>query len=125
MSARHHFQAQSSPQNIIRNAVKYTAPGTVVEIHATISADSTQLVVTVLDRGPGVPAPMLEKIFEPFTRVEGGESVRGVGLGLAIARRAMKLHGGRIEAELRTPQARGRDGVTSVATPSHPKIYDK
>jgi signal transduction histidine kinase len=88
-------------ENIIRNAVKYTAPGTVVEIHATVSAGGTQLVVTVLDRGQGVPASMLEKIFEPFTRVEGGESVRGVGLGLAIARRAMKLHGGGIEAELR------------------------
>jgi K+-sensing histidine kinase KdpD len=86
--------------------VKYTATGTVVEIHATISADSTQLVVTVFDRGQGVPAPMLEKIVEPFTRVEGGESVRGVGLGLAIARRGKKLHGGRIEAELRKPRHR-------------------
>lgn len=87
-------------ENVIRNAVKYTAPGTVVEIHATVSVGA-QLVVTVLDRGQGVPSPMLEKIFEPFTRVEGGESVRGVGLGLAIARRAMSLHGGRIEAALR------------------------
>jgi two-component system OmpR family sensor kinase len=88
-------------ENVIRNAVKYTAPGTAVEIQAVVSVDSAQLVVTVCDRGPGVPASMLEKIFEPFTRVEGGESVRGVGLGLAIARRAMSLHGGNIAAELR------------------------
>jgi len=88
-------------ENVIRNAVKYTAPGTAVEIHAAVSTSNAELVVTVLDRGQGVPAHMLEEIFEPFTRVEGGEAVRGVGLGLAIARRAMKLHGGRIEARLR------------------------
>jgi signal transduction histidine kinase len=88
-------------ENVIRNAVKYTAPGTAVEIHARISAQDGQLVTTVQDRGPGVPASMLRKIFDPFTRVEGGESVRGVGLGLAIALRAMKLHGGHIEASLR------------------------
>jgi signal transduction histidine kinase len=88
-------------ENVIRNAVKYTAPGTAVEIRARLSARGDELVTTVKDRGPGVPAPMLRKIFEPFTRVEGGESVRGVGLGLAIALRSMKLHGGRIEASLR------------------------
>jgi len=88
-------------ENVIRNAVKYTAPGTAVEILARVSAESGELVTTVQDRGPGVPASMLRKIFDPFTRVEGGESVRGVGLGLAIALRAMKLHGGRIEASLR------------------------
>ncbi|GKS86206.1 HAMP domain-containing protein [Acidovorax sp. SUPP1855] len=88
-------------ENVIRNAVKYTAPGTVVEIHAAVSAQSGQLVTTVQDRGPGVPAAMLRRIFDPFTRVEGGESVRGVGLGLAIALRSMELHGGRIQASLR------------------------
>ena len=88
-------------ENVIRNAVKYTASGTTVEIHAKVNAQTGQLVTTVLDRGPGVPIHMLEKIFEPFTRVEGGESVRGVGLDLAIAMRAMELHHGRIEASLR------------------------
>lgn len=88
-------------ENVIRNAVKYTAPGTAVEIHASVLPESRQLVTTVRDRGPGVPEAMLRKIFEPFTRVEGGESVRGAGLGLAIALRAMQLHGGRIEASAR------------------------
>lgn len=88
-------------ENVIRNAVKYTASGTAIEIQARVNAAGTELVTTVLDRGPGVPHTMLQAIFEPFTRVEGGEPVRGVGLGLAIAQRAMALHGGRIEVSLR------------------------
>lgn len=83
-------------ENVIRNAVKYTAPGTVVEIRAR-SEDDT-LRVTVADRGPGVPEASRSLMFEPFTRLEGSESVRGAGLGLAIARRALDVHGGSIEA---------------------------
>lgn len=85
-------------ENIVRNAVKFTRPGTAVEIVARIAADGTELIVQVNDRGPGVPQNKLEAIFEPFTRVEGSEDVSGVGLGLAIARRAVTLHGGRVEA---------------------------
>lgn len=88
-------------ENVIRNAVKFTAPGTAVEIRARVSGDSSMLETSVQDRGPGVPSDMLEAIFEPFTRVEGSESVRGTGLGLAIARRTMAMHGGSITAALR------------------------
>lgn len=87
-------------ENVIRNAVKYTATGTVVEINTKFYGDE-QLIVTVMDRGQGVPASLLDKIFEPFTRVDGSESVRGAGLGLAIAKRAITLHDGRIEAKQR------------------------
>jgi len=107
-------------ENVIRNAVKYTAPGTVVEIHARVDAENGQLVTTVQDRGLGVPASMLQKIFEPFTRVEGGESVRGVGLGLAIARRAMALHGGNIEASLR----HGGGLVMTLRLPATPEAAE-
>jgi two-component system, OmpR family, sensor kinase len=88
-------------ENVIRNAVKFTAPGTVVETRSRVSDDGTKLETRVQDSGPGVPADMLEAIFEPFTRVEGSESVRGTGLGLAIARRTMTIHGGSIRAALR------------------------
>lgn len=88
-------------ENVIRNAVKFTALGTKVEIHAYVSSDGSTLETIVDDRGPGVPRDMLESIFEPFVRVEGSESVRGTGLGLAIARRTMAMHGGRIHAALR------------------------
>jgi len=88
-------------ENIVRNAVKFTLPGTTVEIVARTNDAATELVVTVSDRGPGVPRDKLESIFEAFTRVEGSEATRGAGLGLAIARRAVTLHGGRIDAMLR------------------------
>ncbi|MBT0963518.1 ATP-binding protein [Denitromonas iodatirespirans] len=86
-------------ENVIRNAVKYTAPGTQVEVCVTPSAG--QLLVTVADRGPGVPADELESIFEPFHRSHGGNEAPGFGLGLAIARRALAAHGGQIHARLR------------------------
>lgn len=85
-------------ENVIRNAVKYTAPGTAVEVEARVEASSGDLVVTVSDHGPGVPSEMLEKIFDPFTRVEAS-GPGGYGLGLAITKRAIESHGGRVRAE--------------------------
>lgn len=85
-------------ENVIRNAVKYTASGTCVEILA-VCADA-RLKVTVADRGPGVAADELVRIFEPFYRVAQADLPRaaGFGVGLAIARRAVEYHGGSIVA---------------------------
>ncbi|KQW64894.1 ATP-binding protein [Variovorax sp. Root411] len=88
-------------ENVIRNALKFSPAGSRIDVDARITEGGRTLVTTVQDRGPGVPSDMLRAIFEPFTRVEGSESVRGTGLGLAIARRAMLLHGGTAEAALR------------------------
>lgn len=88
-------------ENVIRNALKFSPEGSQIDVMARLCEEGRTLVTTVQDRGPGVPPEFLQAIFEPFTRVEGSESVRGAGLGLAIARRAMLLHGGRIEARLR------------------------
>lgn len=96
-------------ENVVRNAVKFTMPGTTVEIAARTDDTASELVVTVSDRGPGVPVDKLESIFEPFTRLDGSEATRGAGLGLAIARRALALHGGRIDA---TPRDGGGLTVT-------------
>lgn len=85
-------------ENVVRNAVKFTRLGTCVNIAARIQSDGEVLVTTVADHGPGVDSDKLEAIFQPFTRL-GGESVPGIGLGLAIARRAIEMHGGRITAE--------------------------
>jgi two-component system OmpR family sensor kinase len=89
-------------ENVVRNAVKYTADGTCVEIVA-IRVDSG-LRVTVADRGPGVADTELERIFEPFHRGSLAEQARvpGFGVGLAIARRAVEYHGGTIVAENRS-----------------------
>ncbi|TAK50873.1 MAG: HAMP domain-containing protein [Gammaproteobacteria bacterium] len=87
-------------ENVIRNAVRFTAPGTVVEVGVGVTTDSW-LSLSVCDRGPGVPEADLQAIFEPFYRSASGTAVTGFGLGLAIARRAVESHGGTITARNR------------------------
>ena len=87
-------------ENVIRNAVKHTVSGTAVNVNARCIPDAAGLEVEIIDQGPGVPPHMLEVIFEPFVRVDQRDSGRGVGLGLAIARRAILAHGGTIVASL-------------------------
>jgi len=88
----------SALENVIRNAARYTEPGTAVDIDTAV--DAGWLRIRVRDRGPGIPQAMLERVFDPFVRV-GDARDRGSGghgLGLAIARRAIALHGGEIGA---------------------------
>jgi two-component system sensor histidine kinase CpxA len=95
---------RSAIDNVLRNAVRYTAAGTAVEVVASIQAapDGPRAAITVRDHGPGVPAAELERIFEPFYRYQdvGRPQTANTGLGLAIARRVMTRHGGSISAEL-------------------------
>jgi signal transduction histidine kinase len=86
-------------ENVIRNAVKYTAPGSTVDI--TVQASPSTLQVTVADRGPGVAEAELARMFEPYRRLDERPGVAGFGLGLAIARRAIESHGGQISASPR------------------------
>ncbi len=81
--------------NLLENAAKYTPPGTEIDIHA--AREGGTLVVDVGDRGPGIPPGEEERVFERFHR--GSHSgVRGVGLGLPIARAIAQAHGGRLVA---------------------------
>jgi two-component system OmpR family sensor kinase len=89
----------SAIENVVRNAVKHTTPGTEVIVEALLNSVRNEIKLTVLDRGPGVPEKELQVIFEPFFR--GASTVRnsdGHGLGLAIATRVVSSHGGRIVA---------------------------
>jgi two-component system sensor histidine kinase CpxA len=88
----------SALENVIRNAARYTAPGTTVEVAARIS--DRRLEVRVRDHGPGIAESMLERVFDPFVRVGDARDrgSGGYGLGLAIAKRAILLHGGEIGA---------------------------
>src|SRR5262249_14140534 len=85
-------------ENVVRNAVKYTADGTEVELDLHMSGARAAFVVS--DRGPGIPPAELERVFEPFYRISG-DTVKGFGLGLAIAQRAVLAHGGSILARNR------------------------
>jgi signal transduction histidine kinase len=111
---------RSAFENVIRNAVRYSPPGATVAVEGRQgSATETErepVQVTVDDRGPGVPEKDLGLIFEPFYRAEVAREHRsggGEGLGLAIAARAVALHGGSIVA-------RNRDGGGLAVTVSLP-----
>lgn len=86
-------------ENVVRNAVRFSAPGTAVELSLTRSNELATLVVR--DRGPGVPDVELARVFEPFYRVTQQARERdtgGYGLGLAITARVMAAHHGQVEA---------------------------
>jgi two-component system, OmpR family, sensor histidine kinase CpxA len=95
----------SAIENVVRNAIRYTREGSTVEIHLekTSGAAGSEAVVRVTDCGDGVPPDALEKLFQPFYRLDDarGRQTGGVGLGLAITERAVRFHGGRVIARNR------------------------
>lgn len=112
--------------NLLDNAIKHSPSGAGVAIACRLHADLAEL--TVADQGPGIPAEHLPHIFDRFYRIDAARSRRnehrrgGFGLGLAIARRAVETHGGKIFAES-TP---GKGSVFHLALPRertlpHPK----
>ncbi|MGI8919758.1 MAG: ATP-binding protein [Pyrinomonadaceae bacterium] len=90
-------------ENVVRNAVHYTPEGSSIEIavgRASLETNHDAVAISVRDHGPGVPESALEEIFRPFYRVDDARDreAGGVGLGLAIAERAILLHGGTVSA---------------------------
>ncbi len=97
---------RSAVENAVRNATRYTAEGTTVEVRLErqqAANGEKEIIVRVLDSGPGVPDEALQKIFEPFYRLDDARNRQtgGAGLGLSIADRAIRLHGGQLRASNR------------------------
>jgi two-component system, OmpR family, sensor histidine kinase CpxA len=92
----------SAVENVVRNAIRYTREGTGVQVRLEPQSTplGSELLLQVVDAGPGVPEESLDKLFRPFYRIEDdrGRNTGGVGLGLSIADRAVRLHGGTVRA---------------------------
>jgi len=85
---------RSAVENVLRNAVRYSPQDALVDV--VITRADTGLTILIRDRGPGVPAADLQRIFEPFYRVAESRDrdSGGEGIGLAITAQVMKAHGG-------------------------------
>ena len=90
-------------ENVIRNAIRYAPRNTSVDVELIRTADTA--LVSVRDYGSGVPSEELTRIFDPFYRVDSdrNRASGGLGLGLAIARRSVELHKGKLSAQNANP----------------------
>jgi two-component system OmpR family sensor kinase len=90
-------------ENVVRNAIKFSPEGGSIEVDLRFAPGARAALLTIEDGGPGVPEAELESIFQPFFRSSRTAAAQGNGLGLAIARRVVERHGGRIAASNRAP----------------------
>ena len=81
-------------RNVVENAVKYGGRAEVV-----LGLGSAGAEIAVCDAGPGIPEAELDRVFEPFYRLDRARDAGGSGLGLAIARNVLRAHGGEISLE--------------------------
>ena len=105
-------------RNLLENALRYGRR----PVEVMVQAHPQDVEVQVLDRGPGVPSALAERIFEPFYRLPGhAESEGGVGLGLALVRQIAHHHGGRVQV---SPRA-GGGSCFSLRLPLQPALAEK
>jgi PAS domain S-box-containing protein len=100
--------------NLLNNAAKYTPRGGSIAVGAR--REGADIVITVEDTGRGFPPEMAERIFDAFTQWQAeGQASAGLGIGLALVRGIVELHGGRVEASSPGP---GKGGRFSVRLPA-------
>jgi PAS domain S-box-containing protein len=109
--------------NLLNNASKYTAQGGRIEFSGV--REGSEVVLRCKDNGRGIPLDMQQKIFEPFTRVELFSNSRGeasLGIGLALVKRLVELHMGKISVESNGP---GTGSEFLVRLPLEPALSDQ
>ena len=82
--------------NLLGNAVKYSRPGVPPHVRVAATSGSGEVCITVSDNGIGIPEHQRERMFRIFQRLHGRE-IPGTGIGLAICRKIVEQHHGRIE----------------------------
>jgi two-component system sensor histidine kinase CpxA len=119
----------SAVENVVRNGMRHTREGTEVEIRMAVEGQNgkSEAVIRVTDRGPGVPKEALDKLFRPFYRLDDarGRQTGGVGLGLAITERAVRLHGGTVRASNRPEGGLMVEIRLPLETSVQPEIIEK
>lgn len=85
--------------NVVSNAVKYSPEGSCVSVYGKYDPAGDQIEIRVTDEGIGIPADILESLFDPFLRASNAKAIQGTGLGLTIVRQALDLCGGDIVVE--------------------------
>src|SRR6266545_4960782 len=98
--------------NLLENALKFSSPSDRIEVRAEQAGE--EVIVRVIDQGPGIPAHEQRLIFEPFSRGTSGDGGRGSGLGLAIARGFVHENGGRLWVESKP----GAGSIFALALPA-------
>jgi len=99
------YSLSAAVDNLVRNALLHSPSGTHVHIDVT-EVGKSSIQITVSDDGPGVSGEFAQRMFDPFVRGPQQEPSSGSGVGLALAKRAIEAHGGRVEASAR-PEGSG------------------
>jgi two-component system, OmpR family, sensor histidine kinase CpxA len=107
----------STVDNVLRNALRFTPDEGIIQVEMFIDHD--KVIVTIRDQGPGVPEDKLERLFDPFYRLD--QSNTGAGLGLNIALQAVQMHEGRIFAQNCEPNGLQVTIELPIATSRRPK----
>ncbi|MFW5909275.1 MAG: ATP-binding protein [Thiohalospira sp.] len=98
---------RAAVENVVRNAIRHTPPGTAVSV--TLEVVGEEAAVRITDEGPGMAEAETARLLEPFSRGAEAEDQAGFGLGLAVTRRVIESHRGRLEVA-----NRGRGGLSVV-----------
>jgi signal transduction histidine kinase len=103
--------------NLLNNAAKFTEPGGRVSV--TVATNADRVSVTVRDTGIGIPAEVVPQLFGLFTQVDRAlnRAQGGLGIGLAIVRRLVEMHGGQVTAHSDGP---GKGSTFTVTLPTTP-----
>jgi signal transduction histidine kinase/ActR/RegA family two-component response regulator len=111
--------------NLLHNAAKFTSDGGSVSLTATVaqptSHDPPQLAISVVDSGIGISPALLPRVFDLFTQGETRSSQPGLGIGLALARRLVELHAGRLDVRS-DGEGQGSEFVVRVPLTTTPSV---